>query len=340
MLQKKTILQIKNVYTANAFQTAYGTFVGAGSETEPRVLLYDFQQDKSEEVADCPGGMMSFLPVPGRPDYFTSIMGLFPPFIGGDAGLYLHHKDTLGWQTEKAISLPFAHRSEFISLGGKDYLLAATVSKFKENPADWSRSGEVHLISMDQLSSLPWESTVIDHGITRNHGLIKANIDGQDVICVSGEQGVFSIGPGADQLWEMKSIFTTEVSELVFIDLDGDGQLEMITIEPFHGSTINIYKKLHNQWELLFSDSLVFGHGLNCGVFNGKAVIVVGNRSDSLALELFRSENLAKGRVQRKVIENEVGPTQTQVFSYEGTDYILSANQKKNEVALYSGPLE
>ena len=40
------------------------------------------------------------------------------------------------------------------------------------------------------------------------------------------------------------------------------------------------------------------------------------------------------------MIENEVGPTQTQIFSYEGTDYILSANQKKNEVALYSGLLE
>ena len=88
MLKKQTILQIKNVYTTNAFQTENGTFVGAGSETEPRVLLYNLQQGESEEVSDCPGGMMSFLPVPGKPDYYTSIMGLFPPFIGGDAGLY------------------------------------------------------------------------------------------------------------------------------------------------------------------------------------------------------------------------------------------------------------
>lgn len=340
MLKKKTILQIKNVYTANAFQTENGTFVGAGSETEPKVLLYKLQQGESEEISNCPGGMMSFLPVPGKPDYYTSIMGLFPPFIGGEAGLYLHHKGSQGWRSEKAISLPFAHRCEFMNLGGKDYLLAATVSKLKENPADWSRSGEVHLISMDDLSSLPWESTVIDSRITRNHGMIKANLEGQDLLFVSGEQGVFSIGPGEDQLWEIKSVFNKEVSEVVFIDLDGDGQSEMITIEPFHGSTLNIYKKLQNQWELLFSDSLVFGHGLNCGVFNDEAVIVVGNRSDSLALELFRAENLTKGVVQRKIIEEAVGPTQTQVFSYGGTDYILSANQKKNEVALYSGRLD
>ena len=35
------------------------------------------------------------------------------------------------------------------------------------------------------------------------------------------------------------------------------------------------------------------------------------------------------------VNEEDAGPTQTQVFSANGTDYILSANQKKNEVALY-----
>jgi hypothetical protein len=167
---------------------------------------------------------------------------------------------------------------------------------------------------MDNPSSLPWESTVIDNKITRNHGMIKVNLDGEDLLFVSGEQGVFSIGPGEDQLWEIKSIFNKEVSEVVFIDLDGDGQSEMITIEPFHG--------------------------LNCGVFNDEAVIVAGNRSDSLALELFRAENLTKGIVHRKIIEEAVGPTQTQVFSYEGTDYILSANQKKNEVALYLGRVE
>jgi hypothetical protein len=36
------------------------------------------------------------------------------------------------------------------------------------------------------------------------------------------------------------------------------------------------------------------------------------------------------------VIEEDAGPTQTQVFTANNTDYILSANQKKNEVAVYS----
>jgi hypothetical protein len=37
------------------------------------------------------------------------------------------------------------------------------------------------------------------------------------------------------------------------------------------------------------------------------------------------------------VVEHDAGPTQTQVFRMDGKDYILSANQRKHEVALYSG---
>ena len=94
-----------------------------------------------------------------------------------------------------------------------------------------------------------------------------------------------------------------------------------------------------NGWDLKFSDSLSFGHGLSSGIFNGTPVIVIGNRSDSFSLEIFTVDNLDKGAVKREVIEKNTGPTQTQVFSIGNSDYILSANQRKNEVALYSGIL-
>lgn len=336
MLTKQVILKIKNVYTANAFQTSKGFFVGAGSETESDVQLYDLSSGTSESVADCPGGMMSFIPIPGFPDTCVSIMGLFPPFIGGEAGLYLHQKRNGGWQTKKAMSFPFAHRCEIVSFGGENFLVAAKVSKYKENPPDWSRPGEVHIIPLKNHTLLPWESSIIDQGIIRNHGMIKNPIDGKDKLVVSGEQGVYSVEPGKEGQWEVKTLFNKEVSEVNFIDLDGDGRSEMVTIEPFHGNTINIYKRSGSEWQLKFSDSLSFGHGLGSGMFNGAPLIVVGNRSESLALEMFSVNELSKGLVTRSIIEAETGPTQTQIFTYQGIDYILSANQKKNEVALYS----
>jgi len=335
MIQKQRILNIKNVYTANAFRTEKGIFIGAGSETEPYVVLYYLTSNRTNRISDCPGGLMSFIPVPGQSQRFVTIMGLFPPFIGREAGLFLHENINHKWKTSKAMELPFAHRCEFVSHGNKNFLAAATVSRFKDNPADWSRPGEIHIIPVGE-QEIPWKSQVINTGIRRNHGMTKAIIDGKEILFVSGEEGIFSITHTTENRWILTPVFEKEVSEMTFIDLDGDGNMELVTIEPFHGTSLNIYKKTINGWILKYSDSLSFGHGLSSGIFKGNPVIVAGNRSDSLALETFTIDNLDKGLVNRIVIEEEAGPTQTQVFSDGSVDYIMSANQKKNEVALYT----
>ena len=117
------------------------------------------------------------------------------------------------------------------------------------------------------------------------------------------------------------------------IDLDGDGQDELVTIEPFHGNSLNVYKQVGQAWQKRYTDELWFGHGLSCGMFRGEPVIVVGNRRGPLTLNLYR--RLADGSFAREILEEQAGPTQTQVFTADGKDYILSANQLKNEVALY-----
>lgn len=340
MLKKQSILEIENVYTANAFPTDEGFFVGAGSETGPQVKLYNLADKSTQNLPGCPGGMMSFIPVPGKAWSFVTIMGLFPPFIGREAGLYLHRLSGKDWITEKALDLPFAHRCEFLLQDKGPSLVAATVSKLKENPADWSRPGELHVISFANNLSVPWESMVIDSGITRNHGMAKARFGGEELLFVSGDKGIFSVQAQGNQTWEVKAVFEKEVSEMTFIDLDGDGQKELVTIEPFHGTELNIYKRVNTNWELRYSGSLSFGHGLSSGVFNGEPVIVAGNRSDTLALEIITVDDLNKGSVNKRIIESGVGPTQTQVFTYNRIDYIMSANQKKHEVALYSGQLD
>ncbi len=82
MIRKQKLLEIKNVYTANAFVAGSRTFVGGGSETEPIVQLYDMASGDLESLNHCPGGMMSLIPVPGQADSLVSVMGLFPPSLG------------------------------------------------------------------------------------------------------------------------------------------------------------------------------------------------------------------------------------------------------------------
>jgi hypothetical protein len=278
---------------------------------------------------------MSFIPGPGRPDLFFSIMGLFPPFIGADAGVFMHRKSGGQWVTQKAMDLPFAHRCEILERNGNNYLFAASVSKYKENPLDWSNPGEMHLIRLEDNIKLPLKSEMIDNSLTRNHGMLRTSIEGVETVCISGSGGIFYFEQQSGDKWMKKPLFEKEVSEFCFIDLDGDGQEELITIEPFHGEALNIYKRYGTQWELKYSDSLSFGHGLSCGFMNDEPIIVVGNRRGSFTLDRLKVIDLSHGKVSREVVEEDAGPTQTQVFTAGNTDFILSANQKKNEVALY-----
>ena len=334
-MKKKVILNIESVYTANAFQVGTDYFVAAGSETKPEVFLYNLTNDSSEFVNDCPGGVMSFIPVPSKPNLFFSIMGLFPPFIGAEAGVFMHERKNEKWESTKAMNLPFAHRCEIVSRNGKNYLFAASVSTYKANPQDWSNPGEIHLVELEDQVELPLKSTIIENNLTRNHGMLRANIGGNEVVCISGVEGIFYFDFNENGEWVKKSIFDREVSEFCFVDFDGDGQDELVTIEPFHGETLNVYKKIQGKWELKFRDSLLFGHGLNGGTFKGEPIVVVGNRAGTLSLDVLKCKNMATGEFSRESIETAVGPTQTQVFTAGGTDYILSSNQKKNEVALY-----
>ena len=118
-------------------------------------------------------------------------------------------------------------------------------------------------------------------------------------------------------------------------DFDHDGEDELATIEPFHGTALNIYKRTSSKWGLRYRSPLSFGHGLSAGLFKNQPAIVVGNRRDSEALELHIVHDLMKSEIEKMIVEEHVGPTQTQIFRHNGTDYILSANQAKSEIALY-----
>lgn len=332
-MNKKTVLNIESVYTANAFTLEGETYIAAGSETKPSVKMYNMNTGETVEVDDCPGGVMSFVPVPGCPDTFYSIMGLFPPFVGLEAGVFRHRITNGKWLTDRVMHLPFAHRCDILALNGKNYLFAASASKHKDNPLDWSQAGETYVMELDENGDCS-APVLISDKLWRNHGMLKYAVDGHETVLVSGAEGIFALEKTEDG-WVEKMVFDHEVSEFGFVDLDKDGKDELVTIEPFHGNTINVYKYNGGKWELKFTDSLSFGHGLSCGTFDGEPVFVVGNRRESLTLDMFAADDLEKGEVVRNVVETEAGPTQTLVFSFDGKDYILSANQLKNEVAIY-----
>lgn len=76
---------------------------------------------------------------------------------------------------------------------------------------------------------------------------------------ISGTEGTFcaSFPATSASLWEFERVFDHEISELFFIDLDGDGIDELVTIEPFHGDRLAVYRL--NEGRHLPADALSGG---------------------------------------------------------------------------------
>lgn len=336
LLKKRVLANIPSPYSVNTFHLKEKEFIGIGSEGPHPSLLIDLSNNNKIKISDSPGGTMCLSPALVNDTDLISVMGLFPPFVGKDAGVYVHSVKLGEWCTKRIISLPFAHRCEMIKWMGTCYLFLSSVSKDKSHPDDWSMPGELYVIPMKDLSPVEDPGRPVLNNITRNHGMTRTIIEGRESVCISGSEGIIAVYNDDNQGWKTLKLFTKEVSEFEFFDLDGDGINELITIEPFHGNSLNIYKKMNNSWTQCYQSRLSFGHGLSAGIFNEVPSIVVGNRSGNKELLLFSISDLEKNQVTKHVIEENAGPTQTMIFRRNSVDHILSSNHFLGEVALYT----
>ena len=333
--KKRVLFELPTVYTADVFEYNGSLHIGAGPEKEGVVKLYNMDSGSIELIEPVPGGTMSLMPIPGKANTFVSVMGLFPPFIGFEAGIYLHTKKDESWLTTRVLHIPFAHRCDILTINGVDYLFSACVSKYKKNVEDWNEAGELHVTD---LSKGIWDKELVIGNLWKNHGMLKypaynfplLGIKSEhDILFISGVEGIYAIF-WAGGTFKTGRIFDREVSEFAFLEINKT--LYMATIEPFHGNTFNMYR-FEDSFQKIFESPLEFGHGLSAGCFRGKPSVAVGNRRGSMALELFRYEN---GQFTQHLLEESVAPTQTKFFNHLGVEYLLSANQNKNEVAIYS----
>lgn len=153
MFRKAKLFDMPDIYTVNAFSLGSKFYIGMGPEKSGNPYLITYPSLNKTEVGIAPGGMMSLIPVPGRSDMLVSVMGLFPPFQGKDAGVYRHTRSGDIWNVEKVLHLPFAHRCEILHKNQINYLFTSTVSKCKREPTDWSEAGEVFLTILTNLSA-------------------------------------------------------------------------------------------------------------------------------------------------------------------------------------------
>ena len=67
------------------------------------------------------------------------------------------------------------------------------------------------------------------------------------------DQGVFEVVPMKNEQWQINCILEKSVGEIAWCDIDNDGIDEMMTIEPFHGDSMKIYKSTEGKYSESYS---------------------------------------------------------------------------------------
>jgi len=337
-LKKDRLLEIELGYSVAELDLNGTTCLGVGREARGSSFILPAPSFTPVKLCDGPGGMMTLVKVPGTAADLVSIMGLFPPFVSDGCGVYLHRPvDSIEgeWSLYKLFDLPFAHRLAFIVDEGRRYLLTASVSRHKDNPADWEQPGDVYVAEFTDDAHNGLEIERILEDITRNHGMLKTTRDAREVLLVTGAEGLFEIAPDHGD-WKIERIMDTEISEVALIDLDGDGEEEMITIEPFHGDALRVYRRNGAGWTPVHESPLSFGHGLWAGTLGGRPAVAVGSRRDGKELLFYRPGTTDALHLERTFADEGAGPTNITSLTYDGTEYLISSNQGFGEVARYT----
>lgn len=332
--KKKHVCDLKHCYTAVHMTLEGKEKVLFAPDDYGPCIAFDLETGEAEEILDNLGGTTSMVQVPGS-NGFLAIQGFNPTFDAADAKLVYVYKERDKWTIQIVQDLPYVHRIDILTRGGVFYLVCCTLCSSKKYEQDWSSPGFIHVAILPSNFSNPIQFERIPVEMTRHHGYVR--LQGEDFTygLSSSDQGVFEIIPpeklGAE--WSYNKILDVPVSDVAVCDIDSDGIDELATLEPFHGETIRIYKKVDGKYIPIYTyhETVTFSHVIWGGKLQGVPTFIFGGRADKKRLFLIRySDN----EFIEKEIESGFGPSNIEVIQHHNKEIIAVANREKNEGAL------
>lgn len=283
------------------------------------------------------GGTMSLVAVPGADGDFVAVQNFFPGFKSEKAKLVRGRRVRGGWQVSDLASLPFVHRFDLFPIGGAIYIFAATLCGSKKDREDWSDPGKILVGRLPEEDGEGVSFTEIACGQVKNHGYCRAFFEGKDAAFFSSDSGVFAAAPpsaeGGD--WRVTKLIDRPVSDVAVCDLDGCGEDELITIEPFHGDSFIVNKKTNAGYEAVwrYPGEIEFAHTVSACVLCGRPAVIGGVRRKNCELFVLLHDK-ARG-FYTELVEKGAGTSNAVAAHTEAGDVIIAANHTKNEAALY-----
>lgn len=282
-----------------------------------------------------PGGCMSIIPIPGKKREFIAVQEFYLKVSPSKSKLvWGKYNEKNEWEFKDVISLPYCHRFDIYRKDNINYLIVATIADEKKDKNDWSKPGKIYVGVLPDDPSQGVQLEVLQDGLFRNHGYWHAKENGEDIGYFGSDQGILRVRLLGNGKWEKEFILEGMIGEIATIDIDNDGEIEIMTIEPFHGNSIKIYKKYDGKYQEVYryANKIDFAHTLVGATLAGQNSFIAGVRREDAELFYVQYRN---GQFETLIIEKGVGPANLCVINEENRDLIVAANHTKNEAAVY-----
>ncbi len=341
-VEKKVLAELAKCYSIAPLRFQGEDCFLVAAEKVDCCLLFDADGKKKDTVWSQPGGVMSMRQLPGSDGAFLATHKFYSPNDSAQAKIVLAEPGEDGWEVRTLVDLPFVHRFDILESGGKSYLIACTLKSAHSGKDDWSSPGKVYAAELPQDLRIyneinPFPLKVIAEGLTKNHGFCSMEREGVVSALICAKSGVFSYYPPAtpDGAWRIEQLLDTPASDAVLVDFDGDGQDELLTIEPFHGDCVRIYKKSNDGFVPVYAyEPAEFSHAIFGGTLLGGPAALVGHRKGARDLVLFQYDS-AQSAYKSIVLDHDVGPANVYCYQNDGKDIVISTNREVDEVAMY-----
>lgn len=335
---KKTIGQLEKCYALSRLTVQGRECFLAAAEKHAPCYLFDLAGNRLETVWEEPGGVMTMVPVPETDGVFLATHQFYSPNDSAQARLVCASREPEGWQVRTIAQLPFVHRFDIIRRGGVNYVLACTLKSDHREKNDWRFPGKLWTGVLSEDPSAPLALTVLREGLTHNHGYTRCEENGVVSGVVSSDEGVFLVTPPErpEGQWTVKQLLDQPCSDAVRLDLDGDGVPELLTISPFHGDQIAVWrleggryaKVYHHPWKLPFL------HAITGGEVYGRPTVYVGHREGERLLLGFYYDRSA-GEYRWEELDRGCGAANCMLVERQGRPALVAANREINEIAVY-----
>ncbi len=340
-ITKRHLTDMNRCYAVNSITIHGKEHLLFATEGEGPCIAYSGKEyENSKTVWEGPGGTMSIVHVPGTDGEFLAVQKFLKLYQWEEAMIvWVKPQPDGSFASKEILHLPYIHRFDILTVGNKNYFIGCTLAEHKETREDWSHPGKIYVAELPPDWDQPISPTILKDDLFKNHGYTRVEINGKSSGIVTSEEGAFIVTPPSDEheQWSVEQIMDWPISDIAAVDIDGDGELEFATIEPWHGGYFRIYKKIDGIFTKIFEHPEVadFYH-VSIGAFlRGKPVFIGGCRRGTMQLFYVHAISTSPLILAPVEIESGVGPSNVCVVNEIDRDIIVSANREKGEAALY-----